>query len=76
MWQFTVDRSSAGRRIDRILRDRRPELPYSRIQRLFREDRVLVDGDRVGPQHRVAAGAVVVVESGALAEVVANYERS
>jgi 23S rRNA pseudouridine955/2504/2580 synthase len=50
-----------GRRLDRIIRRVFPELPLSRVYRLFRQKRVLVNGEPGGADCRIAAGSVIRV---------------
>lgn len=62
---FRVDAAHAGRRIDRLVRVLRPDLPYARIQRLFREKAVLLNGQPAAPERRVRVGDRVAIHSGA-----------
>lgn len=55
-WSFQVDAAHAGRRVDRLLRRGRPDLPYARVQRLFREQQIVVNDRPVGADHRLREG--------------------
>jgi 23S rRNA pseudouridine955/2504/2580 synthase len=60
-------RTGAGddeRRLDRVLRKALPDLPLSRIHRLLREGKVLLDGKRAGAELRVRAGQLIRLPAG------------
>ncbi len=65
MWKYKVNPAHAGRRIDRLLQAKRSDLPYGRIQRLFREKQVWVNLQPVPPNHRVNPGDEILIRSGA-----------
>jgi len=56
---FTVDEAEDGRRLDRFLTDRCPDLSRNRIHAEMGEGRVLVDGRPRPKGFRLAAGSVV-----------------
>ena len=58
---FRVSAHDDGRRIDRIIRKKWPDLPLSAIMRSFRKGMVKVDGRRVDFSSRVASGNCVSV---------------
>ncbi|MDR3140071.1 MAG: RluA family pseudouridine synthase [Treponema sp.] len=51
----------AGRRLDRILRRALPEFPLSRLHRLLREGRILVDGRPGEAAERIRPGASIEI---------------
>jgi 23S rRNA pseudouridine955/2504/2580 synthase len=53
--------NDGGRRLDRILRKTLPDLPLSRIHRLLRKGRVMLDGKPAQGAVRVTAGAVITI---------------
>ena len=57
-----VDAADAGRRLDRWLADRRPELSRAKLQRLIETGRVTVGGVIRKPSYRLRSGEDVVVE--------------
>lgn len=54
--RFTVAAEDAGRRVDRLLAARFPELSRTRIQQEIAQGRVRVAGRSVKPSHRIEAG--------------------
>lgn len=73
MWKYKVNPAQAGRRIDRLLQAKRSDLPYGRIQRLFREKQVSINLKPVPPNHRVNSGDEIMIRSGAgVVEVPSN----
>ncbi len=61
--RFVVLSEDAGKRLDRYLAERLPELSRTRVQELIAEGRVRVRGARVKSSYRVAAGETIDVES-------------
>lgn len=59
--EITVSEEHAERRLDKFLRSRLKGVPAGLIFRLLRKGAVRVDGRRVRPDHRLAAGAVISV---------------
>lgn len=59
--QETVSTDEAGLRLDRWFQARYPGLGFGRLQKLLRTGQVRVDGGRVKPATRLAAGQVVRV---------------
>ncbi len=57
-----VDPHAAGQRADRFVRRWRADLPFARIQRLFRERRITVDGRPLAAADRVVAGDRLTIE--------------
>ncbi len=57
-----VDAADAGRRLDRWLADRRPELSRAKLQTLIETGRVTVGGVVRKPSYRLRGGEDVVVE--------------
>jgi 23S rRNA pseudouridine955/2504/2580 synthase len=57
-----------GRRIDRVLRKALGALPLSALHRLLRKGAILLDGNKAGPESRVAAGSVITLPEGVYAE--------
>lgn len=51
-----VDRDTAGQRIDNFLRRQLPGLPKGRMYRMLRRGEVRVNGGRVRPEYKLAAG--------------------
>jgi 23S rRNA pseudouridine955/2504/2580 synthase len=51
-----IDADQAGQRIDNFLRRQLPGLPRSRLYRVLRKGEVRVNGGRVRPEYRLAAG--------------------
>lgn len=62
---FRVDPAHGGRRIDRLIKTLRPDLPYARIQRLFREKAIRLNGNPASPDRRVRVGDQVQIRPGA-----------
>lgn len=58
---ITVTEDEADQRLDRMLRKRFPHLPQGRIEKMCRKGELRVDGGRVKPATRVAAGQTVRV---------------
>jgi 23S rRNA pseudouridine955/2504/2580 synthase len=58
---LTVGAAEEGVRLDRWLKRRWPHLNHVQIQKLARSGQIRVDGGRVKPEARLAAGAVVRV---------------
>jgi len=58
-WSMTADDAAAGRRLDRVLREARPDLSFAAAQKLMREGRVRVDGRRAKPDARLEPGQTV-----------------
>jgi 23S rRNA pseudouridine955/2504/2580 synthase len=65
---LTAGADDAGRRLDRILRRALPDLPLSGIHRMLRKGRVLVDGKPAAAEDRIAAGALITIPAGGVAE--------
>ncbi|MDR0551646.1 MAG: RluA family pseudouridine synthase [Spirochaetaceae bacterium] len=61
---MTAARDDDGRRLDRIVRKARPDLPLSLIHRLFREKRVILNGRNAGANCRVHEGDEIVLHYG------------
>lgn len=57
--QVTVPESDAGQRLDRWLKKALPEVPYIGIQKLIRQGRVRVNGEKVAATARLEAASVV-----------------
>ena len=57
--QLTVGSEEAEQRLDRWLRRHYPHVPQGRIERMCRKGEIRVDGGRVRPATRLAAGQVV-----------------
>jgi 23S rRNA pseudouridine955/2504/2580 synthase len=57
--QVVVSAVEADQRLDRWLRRLHPEVSQGRIERMCRKGEIRVDGGRVRPAHRLAAGQVV-----------------
>lgn len=57
--QVTVGAEEAEQRLDRWLRRRHPQVTQGRIEKLCRRGEIRVDGGRVKPATRLAAGQVV-----------------
>ncbi len=53
---FLTDSASAGQRIDKFLSDNLKDISRSRIQKLISEGKVLVEGEPVSKNHRLAEG--------------------
>jgi len=71
--KHTVERDDAGRRLDRVVRRLRPDLPLSRIYRLIRRGGIRVNGSRAGPADRVREGDTIEApEAGPSAEADGN----
>jgi len=51
-----VDDDTAGQRIDNLLIKRFPDLPRSRVYRIIRKGEVRVNGGRIKPKQKLAAG--------------------
>ena len=51
-----IDEDQAGQRIDNFLRRQLPGLPRSRLYRVLRKGEVRVNGGRVRPEYKLAAG--------------------
>ena len=51
-----IDADQAGQRVDNFLRRELPSLPKSRLYRMLRRGEVRVNGGRVRPEYRLAAG--------------------
>jgi 23S rRNA pseudouridine1911/1915/1917 synthase len=60
--EIRVEPQEAGRRLDRVLAARVPELSRTRIAELISEGRVHSAGRAVKPAHRVAAGERIEIE--------------
>ncbi|MBQ8554899.1 MAG: RluA family pseudouridine synthase [Clostridia bacterium] len=58
-YEFVIDAASAGQRIDACIRRFLPELPARTAQQSFQRRDVKLDGKRVKPDVRVAAGQKV-----------------
>ncbi len=56
---ITVAEEDAGLRLDRWFRQRFPEVPQGRLEKLLRKGEVRVDGKRAKSAKRIAAGEVV-----------------
>jgi 23S rRNA pseudouridine955/2504/2580 synthase len=56
---LTVEADEAGMRVDRFLTARFPQLAFTHIQRIVRKGELRVDGKRVRPNDRLAAGGRV-----------------
>jgi 23S rRNA pseudouridine955/2504/2580 synthase len=56
---LTVEADEAGMRVDRFLTARFPQLAFTHIQRIVRKGELRVDGKRVKPNDRLAAGGRV-----------------
>lgn len=69
-WSYRVDAAHAGRRVDRIVRRGRPDLPYGLIQRLFREKQILVNDGPARADHRLREGDTVRIRASARIETV------
>jgi 23S rRNA pseudouridine1911/1915/1917 synthase len=54
--------ADAGKRLDRFLRDKMPEVSRSRIQDWIRQGRVLVNGDEPRASYAVRSGDIIDVE--------------
>ena len=58
---FKVSAHDDGRRVDKVIRKKWPDLPLAAVMRAFRKGLVKVDGRRVECSSRVAAGSAVAV---------------
>lgn len=56
---LTVEPDEADMRVDRFLTARFPQLAFTHVQRIVRKGELRVDGKRVQPNDRLAAGAKV-----------------
>jgi 23S rRNA pseudouridine955/2504/2580 synthase len=57
--QVTIGPEAADQRLDRWLRRLCPQVPQARIERMCRKGEIRVDGGRVRPATRLAAGQIV-----------------
>jgi 23S rRNA pseudouridine955/2504/2580 synthase len=57
--QVTIGPEAADQRLDRWLRWLHPQVPQARIERMCRKGEIRVDGGRVRPATRLAAGQIV-----------------
>jgi 23S rRNA pseudouridine1911/1915/1917 synthase len=60
--RFYAASADAGKRLDRFLRDKMPELSRSRIQDWIRQGRVLVNSDEPRASYAVRSGDIIEVE--------------
>jgi 23S rRNA pseudouridine955/2504/2580 synthase len=58
---FEVDKHQEGRRLDKVLRNRWPDLPLGALMRSFRKKRVRLDGKAARFDERVTEGQTVTV---------------
>jgi 23S rRNA pseudouridine955/2504/2580 synthase len=59
MIELTAGKDDDGRRLDRIIRKAIPDLSLSLIHRLFRQKKVLVNGQISGPDTRIQQGMII-----------------
>jgi len=58
---FKIDRHQDGRRLDKVLKSRWPDLPLGAMMKFFRKKRVRLDGKPAAFDERVAEGQTVTV---------------
>jgi 23S rRNA pseudouridine955/2504/2580 synthase len=63
MIELTAGKDDDGRRLDRIIRKALPDLSLSLIHRLFRQKKVLVNGQISGPDTRIQQGMIIRINA-------------
>lgn len=59
--QFTVTASDDGKRLDRLVRQLVPTLPFEWVQKAFRKKDIKLDGKKTLPSAKVAEGQVIAL---------------